>query len=266
MAGLAGIETLTPGLEALNMNAAEVESPNPSFYLVPLNTAAREAVGLKQNRHFQSTLPDDGRIALSITIEPDTLQVTLGCGAADIFLPDKRDAEISKIHCAFVAARETSAVVLVDKSKKRNTEVYDDNQFYSIPISKGANSVVVSMGFNRRIGIGYKRYYKFELKWKSDLIRGGFLEASRGPVFGPNGSKEPRYIRGDELGTGAYGSVYRAVDIVNGDLMAVKRFHALDNNPDNYAKREVKNLMLIHREAQNVCPPPFPPGETIGSY
>jgi len=224
--------------------------PNPAFFLLPLNKTAEEVVSHSKNKRYYWPTENE-RPALYVTIEPGA-RITLGSDSAvaDIFLPKKEGAEISGEHCSFTSAWDSGAVVIHDTSKRRNTEVYDDQHFYSIPIAKPSYTVVVSMGFNRKIGIGHKKYYRFELHWHADIIE-EILTRTRGPVFGPMGSdSQPRYVRVAELGTGAFGSVYKAVNIANGEYFAVKRFHNLEGSAESYAKREVQNLKAIHRGTQ----------------
>ena len=233
-----------------------------SFFLVALNEATEGAVRHERNRRFVVPPDEDKRGRLRITIPSGPAsgsEITLGCGDADVYLPGVESADISGIHCSFTAAKHTGAVILHDRSSQHNTEVYDAERFYSIPLFKTSFSVVVSRGFNRRLGIGCKigckRYYEFELVWHTDLVQGNLLDgATRGPVFGPLGSKEPRYIKGENLGLGAFGSVFRAVDIRNGELMAVKRFHTLEGIAGTYAMREIQNLESIQSRAKHVSP------------
>ena len=235
----------------LQVARAMAQLAAPSFLLVALNQAAHDAVRARQNKHHACHL-GTGELAFNITLSDEVHSITLGSGStADIYLPDRKGAEISKVQCSFSAARGTGAVVLRDASRKQNTDVYDQDDYQSIPISKVSHSIVVSAGFNRKIGFGHKRYYDFELRWVADEL-GKDFSTTRGPVLGPIESPVARYIRGREIGAGAFGVVFRAVNLENGEPMAVKRFHQTDGRSKIYARREVANLKKINRDAANV--------------
>ncbi len=69
-------------------------------------------------------------------------------------------------------------------------------------------------------------------------------------ALGPRGAKEPRYLQGEEIGGGAFGVVWKAVDLHDGKAMAVKRFHSLEGKRGYYALREINNLLKIHSPNQ----------------
>ncbi len=222
---------------------------DPSFLLMPANDAAVEAIRQRANEPYWYLL-EDGTYALNVSFAPEVSEVTLGSHGADIYLPDAKNADISRKHCIFVYGRQTGAVVLCDKSKRHNTEVFDVEADRIVPISKVSNSVVVSRAFNRRIAIGYKKHYQFHLHWNADVID-DYLGTDRGSTtFGPRGVRESRYMQGEDIGAGAFGTVWKAVDLRDGKAMAVKRFHTLEGKRRTYALREVNNLLKMHAPNQ----------------
>jgi hypothetical protein len=230
-----------------------------SFVLVPYNDNARGVVLEPKNAPYVIDLEDgSGDYGLQIVLTADNSTVSLGDGApkrATIYLPDTKHAEISEKHCEFKYYPQTGTVVLFDtgsSKKKPNTEPFDSDQNRSIALSRPGRSVVVSKTFNRGITMGAKKYYQFELRWQNDPID-SFL-GNHGPNFGPWESKEPRYVMGDKLGAGGFGVVFKAIDLRNGRVMAVKKLHSMEGKKKVYADREVcfQLKMNARDQIQNV--------------
>lgn len=225
------------------------ESGNPPIlYLVPTNTAAQQAAADPLNEAYRWPM-ENGTFSLGIGFADPAKQVfTLGRADCDIFLPDSRGADISKHHCSFTNT-ERGAVLLQDLSSKKNTEPYSLKTGGQTIDFDERRCVLVARGINNTIGIGRNRFYQFELNWQSDGLY-PFPDKEENYRIGPRKSKQKKYIEGDEVGGGSYGTVFWAMDVYTGELMAVKRFRNLEGKHLDFATREVANLFRINRHAK----------------
>jgi len=221
-------------------------SPPPALYLMPYNDAARRATNDPNNAHFLAQM-DNGAYALYISFaNPDKQVCTLGRAGCDIFLPDPKGADISKHQCSFINT-EQWAVLLEDTSRHKNTEPCPSaNGGQTISFTRETRRVLVARGINNMIGIGRDRYYKFEIYWESDCLY-EFLKRDGNYRTGPQEARRKRYIEGEKVGGGSFGSVWRVMDVHTGGLMAVKKFHNMDGRNLEFATREITNLFRINR-------------------
>ncbi|KAH8904087.1 kinase-like protein, partial [Coniochaeta sp. PMI_546] len=190
-------------------------------------------------------LMENGAYALYISFEnPDKQVYTLGRAGCDIFLPDPRGADIAKHQCSFFNT-ERGAVLLEDNSSKKNTEPYSSkNGGQTIEFTKDTRRVLVARGINNMIGIGRDKYYQFEIHWDSD---GLYDFPYKGQNYRTGPRNRAKYIEGDKVGGGSYGTVFWAMDVHTGGLIAVKRFHNLEGKHLEFATREITNMFRINR-------------------
>lgn len=222
----------------------------PSFFLIAENDAARTVINDIANLQYREPL--DEQYALHLVFFSDRRTIDLGRSGCAVTLRDVRGASISKRHCYFEYSTETGAVVLYDQSPGSSTQVFDDDATITVPMSQARHSVVVTRRFNQKIAIGNRKYYKFSLKWDSEPLKSFLTENPQphqhhqlGPLRSVYDPSKIRYIMGDELGRGAFGTVTRAVDICTGSAMAVKRFHSLEGKRHILAIREVNNMLKL---------------------
>ncbi|KAK3386441.1 kinase-like domain-containing protein [Podospora didyma] len=221
---------------------------------MPLNEAARLATAHYINKDWQYQL-DPNTFGLWIDFsDPDRPAVTLGRADADIYLPEQRlgkfTAGISAHQATFELVPETGAVLLWDNSDVGSTEPYSPptSSDYEVKFRpNSAKSVLVAKGINSHVGFGRDKWYKFEIRWVSVGLYD--FPMRNGPyMMGPRKSQTKRYVEGDKVGGGAYGNVWWALDVVNGTLMAVKKFHNMSGKPLEFATREVANLFKINND------------------
>ncbi|KAK3896834.1 hypothetical protein C8A05DRAFT_39616 [Staphylotrichum tortipilum] len=223
----------------------------PAFALTPLNTPARKAVEHARNNHLRCRV-EDGTIGLWLDFSnPDKQACTLGCDpSADIHLPDarssKRAAHISRIHASFQVVEETGAVLLWDHSENSTVEPLPNRHGYTVKIRSNAKSVLVAKGINTIIAFGAENWYQFEIQWRSD----GLYRFPKDEPYhmGPRNSRLKKYIVGGEVGAGSYGTVLWVLDVTNGNIIAVKKFHKLSGKNLEFATREIANLFRINRD------------------
>lgn len=223
----------------------------PAFSLAPLNSPARKAVEHSRNSHLRCRV-EDGTVGLWLDFSnPDKQSCSLGCdSSADIYLPDarssKRAAHISPIHASFQVVEDTGAVLLWDHSESSTVEPLPNRHGYTVKIRSNAKSVLVAKGINTIIAFGAEQWYQFEIQWRSDgLYR---FRKDEPYVMGPRNSRLKKYIVGGEVGAGSYGTVLWVLDVTNGHIIAVKKFHKLSGKNLEFATREIANLFRINRD------------------
>lgn len=251
--------------------------PLALFSLVPTNDRARTVLNRPENEPF--VWRRDDWLALDIGHIPSKKDkhtlATLGRGDdADVFVGEP---SISKFQCSFEIDSTTNVVMLYDRSHSQTTQVLGGN---ATPFEDGRpRKVVVQKGLNTLIGMGgkYCNLIQFKLIWWHDpdiaieKIRGrvgidsGYEESLRlaqtvideanttlpsrqdTRICTPeSGHPKIRYATiGRSLGSGAFGTVYKAVDADSGRLMAVKvieRLNRRSQQRDIMLKREVQIL------------------------
>jgi len=226
----------------------------PCFALIPLNSAARRAVEHVRNRYFQYQ-PDNNTFGLWIDLsDPAARSCTLGRGeSVNIYLPDSVDkrgsGQISNTHASFEVVEATGAVLLWDHSSRRTTEPFSSSHGHAFTVRYRSNtsSVLVAQGINTRVAFGRERYYQFEIQWRSDGLY-EFPRKDEPYLMGPRNSRVKKYLQGNKVGGGAYGNVWKVLDVTTGELMAVKKFHNLSGKNLEFATREVANLFKINKD------------------
>lgn len=260
--------------------------PLALFCLYPVNDRAEQVVAHPCNQHLISTW-DDGtpvlEVGFNIRSETRHTLATLGRGDADIFV---EGASISKIQCSFEIEPTSAVVMFHDRSRFQTTQVYGDN---ATPFENGRlRRVLVQESLNTEIRMGGrgKELVWFQLRWYYNQIQTReAIKTREGVTQGyednPRQARttdvsqsltrshsaglqqlKMRFIHGALLGAGNFGTVYRAIDIDTGKLMAVKILQQPQGTSEEawrrsvyYAlKREVETLSQI----SHVCKPLHP--------
>lgn len=220
----------------------------PAFVLVPLNKEARKAVRDAKNQHFPTFLVDESILGFYISFEnADKQEFTLGRSGTDIHLPGGSGTDISKHQCSFVCNEKTGAVLLVDHSTKDNTEPFSSDQGGQTIPFHNKRSILVARGINGQVAFGKNRFYQFRIRWHSDGLY-DFPNKNEPYSVGPVNMRK-KYLLGSKIGGGAYGTVWWALDITSGEMMAMKSFNNLTGKHFVFAKREVDNLYKINRSS-----------------
>jgi hypothetical protein len=235
--------------DALTTAAAMLPRERPHGYLIPKNGAARGILEEPHNANYIVSREEgdyeDFVFYLDFRHE-DRTQYVLGRGSdVDIQLPDSK-ADISKTQCVFRLDGDSGAVFLDDRSSHQSTETFASRHDYRTTIampSRSPRSVLVARDINNHIAIGRKQHYQFELFWLCDGLydfpQNGSLQ--KGPING----NSMKYVQGEKIGGGAFGNVFKALDVHTGELIAVKKMHNLDGKNLEFANREIRHLNQI---------------------
>lgn len=179
-------------------HASAVPSP-PAFALLPLNSAARDAVERNKNRNLW--FPVDGDMCLRIDFSTPEKQIwTLGSVDTDIYLPGvppfKGPAGSSCHHASFQVVEDTGAALLCDHSDNGTVELLPCPPGVTVDFltnDTSPKSVLVARGINSRIAFGKNQWYQFEIRWQSD---GLYRFPKTGPyTLGPIASRSKRQVR-----------------------------------------------------------------------
>ncbi|KAI1428209.1 kinase-like protein [Xylaria sp. FL1777] len=241
--------------------------PFALFSLIPKNDRAREVVNNPCNQQLTSkqvdgTLGLDIGHVLSKSGDSNTL-ATLGRDG-DIIVGG---ASIAKIQCSFEINRDTNVVMFYDRSHTQSSQVFGP---FAIPFEYGrTRKVVVHSNLNTIIGMGGvgRNLVEFELIWHSDAAETMKRVEERGktacelnPCLArtiddtdtvlPSGRETRIHTPGpshrnirpaiiNQIGTGQFGVVYKAVDVDSGRLMALKRLR----KPPGRSDQEWRTLL-----------------------
>lgn len=257
--------------------------PLALFSLVPLNERAERVLAHLSNQHLVSRV-EDGSLGLnighvrSISGNDNTL-ATLGRNG-DVTVDS---SSISKTQCSFEVDPDTKVIMFYDRSHSQTSQVSGDN---ATPFGYGRpRKAVVQKDVNDIIGMGGTRLnlLQFKLIWhctpKNTTKRVKDRESSllaenprlaqtideadtvlpsqretRIITSGPEHSRT-RYVRGDRLGSGAFGVVYQALDLYTGKHMAVKIIKRPDGPMQQEwgkLKREVQILSSIQHVSEDI--------------
>ncbi|KAK3936790.1 Serine/threonine-protein kinase KIC1 [Diplogelasinospora grovesii] len=226
----------------------------PAFILAPLNSAAKRATEHVRNKYYQYRL-DSNTFGLWIDFsDPAKQEFTLGRNETDIYLPEMNgkhgSSDISPLQASFQVVEQTGAVLLFDHSDHRSTEPFSNhngNNGFTVRFRNNTNSVLVARGINTRIAFGRERWFQFEIQWRSDGLY-DFPRKDEPYTMGPRNARVKKYVQGEKVGGGAYGTVWWVLDVTNGSIMAVKKFHNLSGKNLEFATREVANLFRINQD------------------
>ena len=260
------------------------QTPHPQtiFHLVPDKECikAKEALLHPDNEPFVSHCQDANygcglEIGYHVLARPRP-QVIVEVGRdADLILPG---STISKIHFSFEIHPESRQIMFCDRSRFRNTKIgpvgfRTDGNF---------RQVVLQSGTAYRISAGGEKakQYIFDLVWPKHA-ENVLQETQRGHQMAEGRVQNPRWARTVEegptelpswyntrlhtptigvvqraaesklLGKGAFGEVYRAVDLDSGCLVAVKKIvlppkvRFPQSGEEDILRREVKILSSI---------------------
>ncbi len=254
--------------------------PLALFSLLPHqeNERAKFVVSHPDNIHHVSTF-SNGKEALDIGFhirgKSSTTLATLGRGVeADIYM---EGSSIAKVQCSFEIDLEAGVVMLYDRSHGCTTQVFGEN---ATPFEHGRiRKVLVQQDLNTIIGMGGegRDLVQFELEWHQDPTR--TAESIKNYDALPCGRVEnPRFARtvdeaptdlpsrretrphtptqlkmryvpvGPPLGSGQFGTVYKAIDVDSGKFMAVK----IVERPEKISQQEAWRK-LLKREVEILC-------------
>lgn len=263
--------------------------PCELFTLVPLNDRARRVINDPHNSHLLSPLPN-GESGIYIGhVQAKTRGVLATIGRdGDIVVQGNT---IGRRHCSFEIENNSSdaSVMLHDHSRYNSTQVHGE---YAMPFELGRTPrrVIVTREVNTILGMGGSRgdLIQFRLLWhvrdsagNTDTItiwepdhRGRenprlARTVDEAPTVAPSRrvtrintpgdhSLPIRYIKGRQLGSGQFGTVYKAVDVDSATTMAVKTIQrpqcGWETDSWNRMKREVETLARI----SHVTNPSYP--------
>src|SRR3569833_47124 len=238
--------------------------PRASFWLVPANLAAEDAVNsyAAWNEGFTQwyTDPEDpdkqiaalhiqfygyeGGQAVSVGRQSQSSSERV----ADILLPpEKHNSDRPRQQCEFRINSDTGAVVLRDLTSREHVRIDTANRWQKeVPFSVqhgGGRQVVISRDFNGRLSIGKNSDLVFNIDWDLDALYTWF--AMDDIRVGPRENDQYRYVQGKDFGSGSYGTVFKAVDIYTGKAMAVMRYRGLEDRRGELAWREVTHLKSL---------------------
>ncbi|KAI9674019.1 MAG: hypothetical protein M1829_003862 [Trizodia sp. TS-e1964] len=212
------------------------------FSLTPVrgNERAERAVAHPSNSHLVSTLRNGALgldIGFHIRSKSCNTLATLGRGETDIFV---EGSSIAKVQFSFEIDFESNFVVLYDRSHGQTTQVSGGNAmpFEHVRIRK----VVMQKDLNNIIGMGGQgqNLIQFRIMWHSDPAQTteklknqeSILRCYENPRLArtvddtgtvlPSRRETRTHTPGHLLGSGAYGTVYKAINVDSGKLMAVK--------------------------------------------
>ncbi|KAI0418290.1 kinase-like domain-containing protein [Xylaria grammica] len=244
----------------------------PLFSLEPQNERAQEVVLSERNKYLVHKDPD-GTLVLGIghvlsKSESRATLATLGRHErSDIVVESTAAAEHQ---CSFEFNLETNFILFFDRSRAETSQVYGPECHLFLPHRD--RKVVVHPGLNEFISFGghNRDFIQFRLRWYQD--RAGALERARylrhvslagdtqlvvdsdsesiSPRVSPFRDIEPgqqqiRWHKLGDLGSGAFGHVYEAVNTDDGTVMAIK---TMKQPEDPQAREKWKKRWL--REAK----------------
>jgi len=215
---------------------------------------------------------------------------TLGRNDCDIYL---RPSSISRIQCSFEVEDLSSGIVTFhDQSPKHNTRVSSKTESRPFEKNRSPRKVLVCSEFNDIISMGgiHDNLIQFKLEWikkddeieeiiqkHRDVVKGSIINPRKARTRDPTITTLPstmmtpltpdqafqrpnvsslRYYkqRSKVLGTGAFGTVWRAIDVDTGRIMAMKEIHWQSGpQAQAYISRVQKEVELMRR-AKHVRP------------
>ncbi|KAI0156868.1 kinase-like domain-containing protein [Xylariaceae sp. FL1272] len=251
----------------------------PLFYLAPRNPRTREVVQIDANRDFKVHWEEEDVLQIGLVrsrAEDVNTLVTLGRDG-DIVISGY--STVSRVQCSFGIHPDSGVVMFYDDS--HGSQVFGHNCTKLQPDQP--RKAVVNRNWNTAIGFGgtFRNLFVFELKWPAkDTDTIGKVKDEHVPVprqnprlartindtdtivasrtgtrfHTPWHSKQPiRYEMIKDIGAGQSGSVISAVDIANGDLMAVKVIKPSADASKCVSKEALRDLLnQRQRERDNI--------------
>jgi hypothetical protein len=248
--------------------------------------AAEDVINDADNRHLVSFVPgarnrlNSQEVARGLNIgfqigsKSSHTLATIGRNG-DIIV---EGSSISRIQCSFEIQKDTEEIFLYDRSSAWSTQTFGPNA-QPFELERPDRRVIVAEEVNNQFGIGGARcdLFQFEIYWHKrppnlqeqitdredhprftrtvDDEAPTALPSKRvtrihTPVFRNPGvqglAKKIRYYKKEELGSGAFGKVRKAVDVDSGRIFAVKQVKWPKCGPQSYQytmlKREVEIL------------------------
>ncbi|KAH7175620.1 calcium/calmodulin-dependent protein kinase [Dactylonectria macrodidyma] len=254
------------------------DAPHPFalFSLVPLNERAFQVLDLPDNSHHVSSFwhEDEHLRGLDVGIHIGSKSrytlATIG-RMGDILV---EGSSISRIQCSFeISEINQKEIMLHDRSTNKSTYFFGETAM-SFENRHPHRRVVVDNKVNLEFGFGRDAgdLYQFRIVWHGHLKHTPGLEyrednprqtrtvldapptvAPSHPVtriHPPGGLGTIRYSERGKLGNGAFGEVWKAVNVDSGEYLAVKRLKRpiLQSRQYVLLKREVESLTGIsHR-------------------
>lgn len=260
------------------------DSPHPLafFSLLPLNDRARAVLEHPENAHLVSTLVDkNNKAGYGLDIGPFigsksryTLATIGRCG--DIIVEGRG---ISRIHCSFeLHDGNKTEVMLQDRSSNRSTKLFGETAM-GFESERAHRRVVVDKTINLVFGLGgvacdllqfrivwhphNKRAPDLYFDYREDNPRQTRTIPDEPPTIAPSRAVtrihtpsllgKIRYSKREQLGSGAFGEVWRVADVDTGNYLAVKRVKrpALLSHEYVLLKREVDTLSRVSHVRKN---------------
>ena len=245
---------------SLSRNQLRYRCPNKKalFSLVPVNEKAHDVVKDKDNDHLVSLSPDTHVASFDIGFHiksPFSTKplATLGRDDCDITL---RPTSITRTQCSFeIDDLNTGIIMFYDRSHKHNTQVAGTNS-KTFESGRPSRKVLVYPGFNEEISMGGVKgeLIHFKIEWilaedkikevvrkhrdeERDTVTNPRKARTRDPTETALTSVEMtpeeafqrpsqtglRYLKLNLCGVGAFGRVWRVIDVDSGREMAMKR-------------------------------------------
>ena len=257
------------------------------FSLIPANPKALDVVEDTHNDHLISWSPRSNVKSFDIGFHIDNRSskntlATLGRNGCNIYL---KPSSISRVHCSFeIDDLDSGIVMFYDRSHKHNTRVSGEN---SIPFERGRapRKVLVHPGLNETISLGGVNgtLFEFRIEWIQneqkiiELARarraekqGTITNPREARTFDPSetvlpsllmtpeqafetpGSMGIRYFKQELKGNGSYGTVWQAIDVDSGRVMAMKQIRWVRGQHDRNHIRKVRREVELMRIARHV--------------
>ena len=254
-------------------------SPHPFalFWLVPDGDKAHEVVQDPQNSDLVSlTGYNERAFDIGFHIRPHSRNtlVTLGRDEkSDIVIQGKH---ISRHQCSFeIDDLETGVVMFYDWSIYHTTEV---SGFKTMPFDNLRDpKILVRPTFNNEIRIGTAKdgFVKFRLEWiiNDDVsvartVRSQAVNSREGSqssrtevpsrcITRIDGHLNMRYIKTARIGHGSFGTVYEAIDVDSGKIMALKEMDRPTGRWSETSIRKLRNEAETLAKLDHVSVPPY---------
>ena len=261
----------------LTMEGEQVD-PKALFTLFPMNDVASSITEAPNNRYLarrcklveHEPLKIGLQVGFQIPCSSQYTLATIGRDDTDILVTGQH---FSRIQCSFEIDTDTYAILLHDRSRGNTTQFYGASAF-RFQDGRPHRQVVIDEHTNLEFGFGGSKcdLAKFLIIWHlpknisiKDLVKDRIgnprknrtidlpdtSAASRRitRIHTPAEQANMRYIRKEYLGGGAFGQVYKALNIDSGKFIAMKEVDLPSIEQDLFlrVKREVEiHAMTCH--------------------